>query len=64
MYLISTAGVGTGIGSKDIDRCLQCPCDDDPDRGGYSCCKDCNTQTPGPPRTYHFQYNVTYRCCG
>ena len=64
MYLISTAGVGTGIGSKDIDRCLQCPCDDDPNRGGYSCCKDCTTQTPGPPRSYHFQYNVTYRCYG
>ena len=58
IYLISTAGVGP----EDIDRCLQCPCDDDPDRGGFACCKECKTQTPGPPRSYWFEYNVTYRC--
>ena len=57
IHLISTAGVGP----EDIDRCLQCPCDDDPDRGGAACCKACITQTPGPPRSYFFEYNVTYR---
>jgi len=39
------------------------PCKDIPDRGGFACCRDesCHTQTPGPPRTYRFEYNVTYR---
>ena len=39
------------------------PCKDIPDRGGFACCRDesCHTQTPGPPRTYRFEYNVTFR---
>ena len=37
------------------------PCDDDPNRGGFSCCKTCNTTTPGPAIGYRFEYNVTYR---
>jgi len=43
-------------------RCVG-PCKDIPDRGGFACCRDesCHTQTPGPPRTYRFEYNVTFR---
>ena len=39
------------------------PCKGNPDKGGFACCRDesCHTQTPGPPRTYRFEYNVTYR---
>ena len=59
VYLISTVGVGDGIGSHDTDRCLQCPCDDNPDKGGYACCKDCPSKTPGPPRSYWFEYKVS-----
>ena len=39
------------------------PCKDIPDRGGFACCRDesCVTQTPGPPRKYFFEYNITFR---
>ena len=59
VYLISTVGVGEGIGSRDTDRCLQCPCADNPDKGGYACCRDCPSKTPGPPRSYWFEYKVS-----
>ena len=38
------------------------PADDNPDRGGFANCRTCPSKTPGPARTYHLEYNVTYRC--
>ncbi|KAK9842080.1 hypothetical protein WJX81_007607 [Elliptochloris bilobata] len=59
ILLISTAG----IAPEDLAQCLECPCKDISNRGGFACCRDesCHSKTPGPPRTYRFEYNVTFR---